>query len=92
MFGFPVPILHWIVQYGIGVIIFALFVRVIASWIGLDERNAFIRFLARITDPFLDPVRRIVRPTMNFDISFLISSFLLYTLMYLLLQSLPSQW
>jgi uncharacterized protein YggT (Ycf19 family) len=92
MFGFPYPIMHWIVRYGIGLIIFALIVRIIALWIGLDERYSFIRFLARLTDPFLDPVRKIVRPVMRIDFSFLIASFLLYTLMVVILQALPDQW
>lgn len=78
-----------IISYGIGFIIVAVFVRVILSWFGIDERNGFVRILARITDPFLDPVRRILRPVSRFDLSFLIVTFLLITLRVLLIQALP---
>ncbi|MBV9019149.1 MAG: YggT family protein, partial [Ktedonobacteraceae bacterium] len=73
MFGFPVPIVHWLVQFGIGLLIIAMFIRAIASWVRIDERNGFIRFLARLTDPFIDPVRRIVRPVGVLDLSFIIT-------------------
>ncbi|GER84984.1 MAG: YggT family protein [Thermogemmatispora sp.] len=92
MFGLPIPILHWIVQYGIGLILFTLFLRAIASWFGLDERYSFFRFLASYTDPFIKPVRQLVPPIMFIDVSFMITMFLLYTLMVLLLQALPPTW
>ncbi|MDQ2715792.1 MAG: YggT family protein [Chloroflexota bacterium] len=85
-------IVYGFILYGVGILILAIFIRVIASWVGFDERNAFIRFLARLTDPFLEPVRRVVRRAGVIDISFLISSFLLGTLQILLLQSLPRGW
>ena len=92
MFGFPVPIVNYIVYYGIGFIILAMIVRAFASWFRLDERYAIIRFLARITDPFIVPVRRIVPPVGMFDIAFIISFFFLRTLQVLLLQGLPHTW
>ncbi len=93
MFGFPIPIVHYLVSYGIGFIILAMLIRAIASWFRMDERFAFIRFLARLTDPFIDPVRRIVRPSSMFiDPSYLIAFFLLSTLSILLIQSLPETW
>jgi YggT family protein len=88
----PVPILSLLVKYGIGVIILAMLVRAIASWFRLDERYAFIRFLARITDPFITPVRRIVRPVGVIDLSFIVAWFLLVVLQQLLLQALPLGW
>ena len=93
MFGFPIPIMHYIVTWGIGIIILAMIIRAIASWFRIDERNAFIRFLARITDPFIMPVRRIIGgTTMLFDISFLIAFFMLSTISILLNQALPFAW
>lgn len=88
----PVPIVHWIVVYGIGFIILALFIRVLASWFRIDERYAIIRFLARLTDPFLEPIRRFVPPVGLFDLSWIIAFFLLQTLQILLLQALPGSW
>ena len=85
-------ILYIIVQYGLGTLIIAMLVRAFASWFRLDERFAIIRFLARITDPFIAPVRRIVRPVGVIDLSFIITIFLLITLQTLLLQALPRGW
>ena len=92
MFGFPIPIVRWIIYYGIIIIILAMFVRAIASWFRIDERYAIIRFLARITDPFIDPVRRIVPPMGFIDMAFIITWFLLGTMRILLLQGLPAGW
>jgi len=83
---------YYVIYYGFPVLILAIFIRVIASWMNLDERVAFIRFLARITDPFIVPCRRIIGRVSVLDLSFLVASFLLITLRILLLQSLPIQW
>ena len=92
MFGLPIPIVSLIVYYGIGFIILAMIVRAFASWFRLDERYAIIRFLARITDPFIEPIRRIVPPIGMFDMAFIIAFFMLRTLQVLLLQALPRGW
>ena len=88
----PAPILSWIISYGIIAIIVAILIRVLAGWINLDERVPFIRFLARITDPFIVPFRRIVGRTGILDFSYLVATFLLITLRILLLQALPGGW
>ena len=88
----PVPIFTWIVQAGISFILIAMIVRMIASWFRIDERYAIIRFCARLTDPFIVPIRRIVGPIGIFDMAFLVAWFLLNTLQLLLLQSLPHGW
>ena len=88
----PVPFVSFLVKYGIGVLILAMLVRAIASWFRLDERYAFIRFLAYITDPFIAPVRRLVRPVGVIDLSFIVAWFLLLVLQQLLLQALPLGW
>jgi YggT family protein len=87
-----VPVMHWIVDLGINALIIAIFIRVIASWINLDERVAFIRFVARITDSFIVPCRRIIGRVGVLDLSYLLATFLLFTLRILLLQSLPGGW
>lgn len=84
--------MHLLVQYGIGIIILAMLIRAIASLFQMDERFAFIRFLTRITDPFITPVRRIMRPIGAFDLSFFVTWFLLSTMQILLLQALPANW
>ena len=92
MFSLPIPIVSWIIYYGIGFIILAMIVRAFASWFRIDERYAIIRFLARITDPFIEPIRRIIPPIGMFDMAFIIAFFMLRTLQILLLQALPRGW
>lgn len=93
-FGIPPDqgIIYGIILYGTGAIIIAMFVRAIASWFRIDERYAIIRFLARLTDPFIVPIRRIIRPVGIFDIAFFIGWFMVITMQHLLLQALPKYW
>jgi YggT family protein len=88
----PLPIVSWIIQYGITCLLIAFFIRVFASWFGLDERVPFIRFLARLTDPFLEPSRRLVGRVGMLDLSYFVAPFFLLILRILLLQSLPYGW
>ena len=93
-FGIPPNqgIIYGIILYGTGAIIIAMFVRAIASWFRTDERYAIIRFLARLTDSFIVPIRRIIRPVGIFDIAFFIGWFMVITMQHLLLQALPKGW
>jgi YggT family protein len=93
-FGIPPDqgIIYGIILYGTGAIIIAMFVRAIASWFRIDERYAIIRFLARLTDSFIVPIRRIIRPVGIFDIAFFIGWFMVITMQHLLLQALPKGW
>src|SRR5260370_42492460 len=86
----PVPILSWIIIYGFGFLILAMLIRMIASWFRIDESFAIIRFLARITDPFIEPCRRITGNVVFIDIVFVVTWFLIVTLQLLLLQAVPS--
>jgi YggT family protein len=89
----PVPILSWIIYYGLGFLTVAMLIRMIASWFRIDESFAIIRFLARITDPFIQPCRRVMGNSVGIlDLGFLVTWFLIVTLQILLLQSLPSGW
>lgn len=92
MFGFSLPIAHWLVIYGIGFILLAMIVRAIASWFRIGDRFAFMRVLMRMTDPFINPLRRFVKPIWMIDLAFLLSFFLLTTLKTLLSQALPPGW
>jgi YggT family protein len=93
-FGIPPDqgIIYGIILYGTGALIIAMFVRAIASWFRFDERYAIIRFLARLTDPFIVPIRRIIKPVGIFDIAFFIGWFMVITMQHLLLQALPKYW
>jgi YggT family protein len=92
MYTPPVPIVSDLVQVVIGVLILAMLIRAIASWFNLDERYAFIRVLARVTDPFIMPIRRVIGQVWVLDLSFFVAWFLLFILESLLRQSLPPGW
>ena len=92
MVGLHIGILCALVYYGIGFILLAMFVRAILYWFGIGEQFAFVRFLARISDPFIQPVRRIIPPIWRIDIAFFVAWFLLRTLQTLLLQGIPPGW
>ena len=92
LFTPPLPILSSLVKYGIGIIILSMLIRAIASWFRMDERYAFIRFLAHITDPFIGPVRRLIPPVGFIDLSFIVTLFLLIIISQLLQQALPIGW
>lgn len=83
-------VVHIIIQYGLDILIIAMLVRAVLSWVRVDEqRYAFTRFLVRITDPFILPIRRAIPPVGIFDLAFFIAFILLYALQALLLQVLP---
>lgn len=88
LLGIPSAIIYW----GILILILAILVRAFASWFGFDERFAFIRFLARITDPLIVPVRHIMPRVGIFDLSYIVVSLALVSLRILFLQSLPGLW
>lgn len=88
----PFPILHYIINYGIIFLIISMFIRAIASWFNVDERNGFIRFFVKLTDPFINPIRRVVKPIGVFDIAYILAWFMLSTLNILLTQALPAGW
>lgn len=94
LFGIPPDhgFIYGIILYGIGILLLALLIRAIASWVRIDERYGFIRFLAKLTDPFILPIRRIVPPIGMFDVAFILAFFLLFTLQILLVQALPTGW
>jgi len=47
-----------------------ILVRAVLSWIpGVDYGHPAIRLVMRITDPVLDPIRRVLPPMGGFDLS-----------------------
>ena len=85
-------VIFGIILYGIGVLILALIIRVILSWARLDERNGFVRFLAKLTDPFITPIRRFAPRVGFLDTSYIVAFLLLGVLQILLTQALPPYW
>lgn len=81
--GFQPFILIWFVdfvQYCCRILSYAIFIRVILSWFGINRYNIFIRILDDVTEPILVPLRRIVPTIGMFDITPLIAIGILFAI------------
>ncbi|MDQ2086619.1 YggT family protein [Herbivorax sp. ANBcel31] len=45
------------------IIIIALIVRVISSWLPISKENAFFRIIYQVTEPLLSPIRSLIQKT-----------------------------
>ena len=62
----------------LGLYTMAIFVRIIFSWVGMSYANRFMRFIVRITEPLLGPLRRMVPMVGMFDISPLVAFLIIW--------------
>jgi YggT family protein len=69
------------------VLMAALFVRVVASWLGIGPYSRFMRLVHALTDWLVDPLRRVIPPLGMFDISPFVAYIVLYFAERLILQS-----
>jgi YggT family protein len=53
--------------------ILALLVRALLSWVHVDPYHPLVRFLYNVTEPVLEPIRRILPRTGMFDFSPLVA-------------------
>jgi YggT family protein len=67
-----------LVHYGFSILIAALFVTVIASWLNISPYGRIMRIANGLTSWLLDPIRRVLPPFGMFDMSPLVAYFLLY--------------
>ncbi len=73
-----VPFLITVVDLFFSILTWAIIIRVLLTWIpGLSPFNPVVRFLASITDPILEPARRIIPPIGMIDISPIVVLFVL---------------
>ena len=63
-------------------------VRVLISWVNPDPFNPIVQGLTRVTDPVLEPLRRVIPPIGPIDISPLAALLILQALRYFLVQTL----
>lgn len=72
-----------------GVLQFAILIRVLLSWFpNLDRSNPLVQLLSSITDPILEPARRLIPPFGGLDISPILVLFGLQLLESVLLRAL----
>ena len=65
------------------ILLVAIIVRAIFSWVAPMSRNAFTEILFRLTEPVLAPIRRVLPRAGMFDFSPLVAIVLLQILIYL---------
>ena len=58
-----------IVLLSVNLFMFAIFVRIILSWISPGQHNPATAIINTLTEPLLRPVRRLIPPLGGFDIS-----------------------
>lgn len=66
-----------LVGFAIQILGFAIFARAILSWFPIDRNGPVVRALAAITDPILDPLRKVIPSIGMIDITPMIAMFLL---------------
>ena len=57
--------------------IVAIFLRAILTWFNLDPRNPIVQTLSAVTDPILEPIRRVMPGLGGLDLSPLVAILLL---------------
>ena len=73
-----------------GALQFAILIRVLLSWVpNLDRSNPLVQLLTSVTDPILEPARRLIPPFGGLDISPILVLFALQLLESVLLRALP---
>jgi YggT family protein len=66
------------------VLIVALIIRSLMSWLPLDPHNVFVNIVHTITEPILAPLRRIVPRLEMIDLSPMLAIILLYVIIWAL--------
>lgn len=81
--GFQPFIIAWLVgfvQHFCRILSYAIFARIMLSWIGISQYNIFTVILDDVTEPILSPLRRVVPMLGVFDITPLIAIGILYVI------------
>lgn len=80
-----------ILELGLTLLFWAILIRAILSWVNPHPSHPVVRFLDRVTEPILRPLRRIIPPIGGLDLSPLVALFLIEIVKNLLVQALL-QW
>ncbi|HEY6853976.1 MAG TPA: YggT family protein [Gemmatimonadales bacterium] len=86
--GGPRSIAVLVVRAVYNILVFAIFVRVIASWFGAFAYNRWVRWAYVLTDWIVDPIRRVLPTFGPLDISPLAAWFVLFVVQRILVSIL----
>jgi YggT family protein len=90
--GVPIAIVGYLLFGFLGLYTLAIFVRILLSWGTVGYGNRRMRFLVRITEPLLAPLRRFVPPVAMFDISPIVAFLILWLLQAVVSGTLLKGW
>jgi len=90
--GIPVAILGYLLFGLLGLYTLLIFVRIIFSWGMMGYGNRWMRFLIRITEPLLAPLRRMVPMVGMFDVSPIVAFLVLWLLQAAVTSTLLRGW
>ena len=90
--GIPVAILGYLLFGLLGLYTLLIFVRIIFSWGLMGYGNRWMRFLIRITEPLLAPLRRMVPMVGMFDVSPIVAFLVLWLLQAAVTSTLLRGW
>jgi len=92
----PVAVLGYLLYALLGLYELLIFVRIVGSWFSMTYANRWMRFLIRITEPLLAPLRRMIPPVRMFDVSPIVAFIILWIVQSVvagtLLRQLPVQF
>jgi len=66
---------------------FAIFARAILSWFPIDKNGPLFGFLNAVTDPILDPLRKVIPPIGAIDLTPMVAMFVLFIISSALLNA-----
>lgn len=72
------------------VLIFAIVGRALLSWFPMDRNNPISRVLYAVTEPLLEPVRRMMPRTGMIDLSAMVVIIVLYIMVYVVQRAADS--
>jgi YggT family protein len=90
--GMPVAIIGYLLFGLLGLYTLVIFVRIIFSWGMMGYGNRWMRFLIRITEPLLAPLRRMVPTVGMFDVSPIVAFLILWLLQAAVTSTLLRGW
>lgn len=76
-----------IVEAILSIVYWLILIRALISWVSPDPFNPIVNFLHRVTEPLLEPIRRVL-PPMRVDLSPLIAFFIIIFLQSFLVSTL----
>jgi YggT family protein len=82
-----VAALAYVVNALLFIMYWVVLIRALISWVNPDPFNPIVQFLMRVTEPVLEPIRRLL-PPMPVDISPIIVFFIIIFLQKFLVSSL----